>query len=986
MKKRRFKWIAIILCLMMIGSLAPQPVLAAPSVPTGLTVSAVDDNQISLSWNYAGDASYYYIYRATSLNGTYKLIGSVTYAGYLDKTVSRDTVYYYKVRAYDSRGMSSRDSEAASASVSGSAFDITASAIGSNQIYLSWNSPGSASSYTISRSLSYYGSYSNIATAYASDYTDRYLTPGTTYYYRVEGVDSWGSTIYYSSVVSATVDSSGDDSSSIETERLAGANRYETAKAIAQAGWDYSYHAVIASGENYPDALCSAPLAAKYDAPILLTGRDSLDAYTRNELVRLNTKSVFLAGGTGVISAGTEQAIRNMGISVTRLAGIDRYDTSLQIARHIGGSTEAVIATGQDYPDALSIAPIAAMKKMPVILTPKNSLTEDLKQYIRANFTKTYVVGGEQAVSTAVLNQLPSPVRLSGANRYQTNIEIIRKFTSELNLTTVYLATGQSFPDALAGAVLAGRAGSPVVLVSSPLDRSTADFISARRNTMTAVKAFGGYGVIPGNLLSSITNSRSGSSLAAPTGLTVVNSGSNQVYLSWDSVGPANHYSVYRSTEDDGYYHFVTTVSSPWYTDKDLASDTTYYYRITAGNSSSTSPYSSTVSVTTNYNYRYVPTGLTAEARGQDQIYLSWSPTYSADYYNIYRSTSESGPFTYVAGVSTTSYLNTGLKANTTYYYKISAYSSTSGDSPYSSVAEAKTEGDGTGTGTAPAAPATLTASADGANKINLSWSAVSGAVSYSIFSSASANGTYANVDTVSAPATSYAHTGLTAGRTYFYKVQAKNSAGVVGGYSAVASATTGTSTPAVPGVPQGLTATAGDGEPQITLSWSAVGGASSYTISRSVDDITYTEIAANVATNSYTDTDTDLAANTAYYYKVSARNTTGTSDRSAAAQAVTAPETPNGLVANADPGNPTSRIVLSWNAVDGAVSYNVYRSSMQDGAYAYLGNISGTAYIDVGLTAGTTYYYRVCAVNNAGTQSRLSAPAAGSTSPTAGP
>ena len=963
MKNPHHKVIAIVLCVLLSLSMAPKDTFAAiPSTPTGLTATfSADSNQINLSWNYSSGASYYYVYRSTSYYGSYTLANSVNYTGYQDTNISSDTTYYYKVQAYNNSGISS-ESPIVSATASYFSSDITARAIGANQINLSWSAVNSAAYYIVFRSNSLSGTYTNIATSSSTSYTDSYLSSGNTYYYKVQAINSSGSIIYYYSASSVTAISGNISNSSISSERLSGTNRYETSKAISQSGWNYSYYAVVVSGENYPDALCSAPLASKHNAPILLTTKDSLDTRTRDELLRLNVRSIFLIGGVNVISSSAEQAIRNMGITVTRIAGIDRYDTSLKVAQAIGGSTEAVIATGENYADALSIAPIAAMKTMPILLTPKNSLSYNLKQYLQSNISKTYVVGGTASISTGVLNQLPLPERLSGSNRYQTNIQIIKRFINELNMSSIYLATGQSFPDALAGSALASLSNSPLILVSSPLNQETNSFIQERRSYIGKVTAFGGTSVISNNLINNMTESTFNNTLTTPIGLSASDYGSGQIYLSWSPVSAATHYYVYRSTSYNGTYTVVTSVTSPWYTDSGLSMNTTYYYKVTAINNSGSSPNSVITSATTAYAYPSIPTGLSANAQNSSRIYLSWNNTPNATSYRIYRSIS-GGSYSYIMAVSSSDYTDTGLEPNTTYNYKILA-SNNYGSSSYSSEVSAKT---------APAAP-NLTAVADGTTAINLSWNSVTGANTYILYSATSADGTYSNIATVTAPTTSYAHTGRTEGTTYYYKVIARNSSGLAGDYSSVASATTVGSAPTAP---TDLIATTTDGLIQIGLTWTAVSGATTYSVSRSTDDITYTEIEPDAATNSYTDS--ALSGNTVYYYKVQAKNASGTSPVSTVAQALTAPSMPSNLATNADS---STQITLSWDGVAGAVTYDVLWSSTVDGTYVYRANLPGTIFIDSGLTADTTYFYKVQAINSAGTKSPLSLSASDTTLP----
>jgi serine protease Do len=109
--------------------------------------------------------------------------------------------------------------------------------------------------------------------------------------------------------------------------RLAGQTRYDTASAIAKQGWTQSDYAILAFGENYPDALASAPLAKKYNSPVLLTNTSHLPDVTKQTLLDLKVKNVFIVGGTAVISTTVESELQSVGISSTRIAGIDKYET-----------------------------------------------------------------------------------------------------------------------------------------------------------------------------------------------------------------------------------------------------------------------------------------------------------------------------------------------------------------------------------------------------------------------------------------------------------------------------------------------------------------------------------------------------------------------------------------------------------------------------------------------------------------------------------
>jgi fibronectin type 3 domain-containing protein len=170
------------------------------------------------------------------------------------------------------------------------------------------------------------------------------------------------------------------------------------------------------------------------------------------------------------------------------------------------------------------------------------------------------------------------------------------------------------------------------------------------------------------------------------------------------------------------------------------------------------------------------------------------------------------------------------------------------------------------------------------------------------------------------------------------------------------------------PAAPTGLTAVPADAK--VTLSWNAVAGAASYNIYRSTASGAETLVQSGVTGTTFSDT--GLTDGTTYYYKVSAVNAAGESPLSAEVSAtpqVAAPAAPTGLTAvPAD-----AQVALSWNAVGGAASYNVYRGTASGAETLVQSGVTGTTFSDTGLTDGTTYYYKVSAVNAAG-ESPLSA------------
>jgi len=273
--------------------------------------------------------------------------------------------------------------------------------------------------------------------------------------------------------------------------------------------------------------------------------------------------------------------------------------------------------------------------------------------------------------------------------------------------------------------------------------------------------------------------------------------------------------------------------------------------------------------------------------------------------------------------------------------------------------------GCGSGSGSKPQTPVNVTATAGNA-EVTLAWSAVTGAASYNVYRT-TASGGEANAKPVTGITdTGFVDVGLTNGTKYFYEVAAVSSGGATSALSQEVSSTP--QKPPVPATPANLTATPGGA--QVTLSWIVVPGATSYNIYRGVvsGGESPSPVGTGVTGTSYTDS--GLTNWITYFYVVSAVNASGTGGPSNEASAMPyvplaqAPGAPASLTAA--PGN--SLVALSWSAVSGATSYNVYLGTAagQEGTTPVATEVTGTGYTDTaGITNGTTYYYVVAAVNN---------------------
>lgn len=264
-------------------------------------------------------------------------------------------------------------------------------------------------------------------------------------------------------------------------KRINGKVRYDTAINVSRKGWDSSETVVLARGYKFADALAGVPLAYKLDAPILLTPSDSLYHRTLREIKRLRAKNIIILGGTNAISESITKELKNEGLNVKRIAGERRFETAALIAEEVApnGTGKVVITNGMLFPDALSVAPYAAREGIPILLATDNQLPEATKKELtKLKPSKSIVVGGPQVINKRIIGKLPGAKRISGLDRYKTNIAI----TNYFGMTNhhMYVATGKTYADALSGAVLAAKKDSGILLVKDFVPKVVSNFITEK--------------------------------------------------------------------------------------------------------------------------------------------------------------------------------------------------------------------------------------------------------------------------------------------------------------------------------------------------------------------------------------------------------------------------------------------------------------------------------------------------------------------------
>jgi len=304
------------------------------------------------------------------------------------------------------------------------------------------------------------------------------------------------------------------------TNRLSGHTRYETAKVISEYyGNGKVKNVILSTGNGFADALSASVLAHKKEAPILLvdsTVESSKAAFDYVVQHLDSTGTVYIIGGIGIIGTEFKTKLNDLGFeNIVRIAGMDRYDTSYKIASSLNDVSTVVISSGEQYPDALSISSFAANKGWPILLSPHDALPQEMKNFLlKRKPSMVYITGGVGVILDNVKSEISSLLprasveRLTGQSRFDTNVIISETFAP--NPSTVYLATGYGYADALAGSVVAAKNGDPIIFIdpSVPtLPKSVASYFQKlyANNLSPNLVSFGGDGVVSDEI---IKNSR----------------------------------------------------------------------------------------------------------------------------------------------------------------------------------------------------------------------------------------------------------------------------------------------------------------------------------------------------------------------------------------------------------------------------------------------------------------------------------------------
>lgn len=302
------------------------------------------------------------------------------------------------------------------------------------------------------------------------------------------------------------------------TDRLYGADRYATAVAASFTAWPDAGQSgaaqavVLSRGDEYADALGGAALAGAAAAPLLLTPTAALPQNVEDEIVRVlgKTGTVYILGGAGAVSGAVESRLTGLGLTVVRLSGADRFETSVKVAERTatllpGGAPQFVMATtGQNFPDGLAAGATAGGYQATVVLTRDEAVPSPVKTYLDGMASANvplFAVGGSAAAAPVSWDHV-----IVGQDRYETAGKVATEFWGDPNTTNddpteVGLATGMDWPDALSGGAFMAGYGPLLLsrtdsLTTTTATAATAVVTSATPRTVQQGWVFGGPAVV----------------------------------------------------------------------------------------------------------------------------------------------------------------------------------------------------------------------------------------------------------------------------------------------------------------------------------------------------------------------------------------------------------------------------------------------------------------------------------------------------------
>jgi len=299
-------------------------------------------------------------------------------------------------------------------------------------------------------------------------------------------------------------------SDNTNTGRIDGRDRIETAINISKKNYDKAKSVIVVRHDLFPDSMTASVLAKLKYAPILLNPTAKLDSRVGDEIKRLGAQEVIIVGGQDSVSEKVREDLKayDADKNVERIAGADRYGTSEMVAKKVVGITgkknTGVVASGQVFPDALSVGTFASREGYPILLVKKDSIPSQIQNAIKdLDINKTYIAGGINTISKSTEANLPNVVeRMAGNTRYETSVAIAKsKFGASKE---AYIASGEEFADALVISPVSGKYNRPTLLVSTKEANNGPVRSYVKDSKISKLTAIGGQRYVPSSIINDL--------------------------------------------------------------------------------------------------------------------------------------------------------------------------------------------------------------------------------------------------------------------------------------------------------------------------------------------------------------------------------------------------------------------------------------------------------------------------------------------------
>ncbi|HET6251018.1 MAG TPA: fibronectin type III domain-containing protein, partial [Tepidisphaeraceae bacterium] len=981
----------------------PITVLTVPDVPSSVVATSPTPTSVSLMW--AGDSGAnvkYSVYRAPvsgGVPGTYVKIGSVTGAlAYTDTGVTAATTYSYEIAASNASGQNAIDGVSNQIlTVPAAVTALSSSVVSATEVDLTWADSTGATSYTVSRIAVGDGGYTLLTgsplSSSATSYNDTAALSGTSYTYKVTAINATGGTsataaaLTYPAVPAGfTVSITDNHDIAVAWNAVTGATSYTLQRQINSGSWvtvtgysGTSLTDVVAGGNTYayqvkatdatgdsafasasavttvPDAVTNVAITASATTDTSITLTWSLSSGAAGYVVERSDD-----GGNTFPTLSSTLSSSTTTYTDTSLSEMTPYMYKVVASNTGGNSADSSIVSVTTLPTAPSGLATTLVTVSEVDLTWNDNSGGLAGFDVQRNdggwhtlattdagvstFNDTTVASGTNysyriiADNGSVLSAPTASLPVLTLAAAPTDFAATQISTTEVDLSWT-ASTGATTYDITYS--INGGAYNP--LTTGVTDDSYA-FTAASAGTtyQFAIVANDGTGPSASGASNSATTVP-----VAPTSLATTGVSTSEVDLSWDDVTGATAYEVDRQNFNGSWSTLTDSLAddATGYPDTGLASGTTYAYRVEAIDAGGSSAAASTTGVT----LADAPASIVATPISTGEVDLAWAATTGATTYDITYSINGGSYNSLTAGVASNSYAFTAAAAGTNYQFKIVANDASGASAPGSSNT----------TLTVPAAPAGFAASVASANEVDLTWSISTSATGYTIEREQGTGGfTTLQTGAIGGGATSYADTSVSDGTGYSYIIYATDATG----NSPTSSAQTVLTLPATVSLDASVVS-----DTEIDLTWPAdTGTVTAYEVWRADNDSgTFAQVSGELSPGTLSFNDTGLANATDYVYRVLAVNDTGDSANDDTATLTTLAAAPTGFAASSASA---SEIDLTWSQSSGATGYQVevQAGSEWDNASGVLAS-SSDSYPETGLDAGTSFTYRVVALDAGG-------------------